>query len=69
MIEQQFPTGWNEERVQKLLSELEARTDEEWAVADEAAAVDGEAQTVVTIPASLLPMVRQLLASYKSVSP
>jgi len=69
MIEQQFPTGWNEERVQKLLSELEARTDEEWAVADEAAAVDGEAQTVVTIPASLLPMVRQLLASYKSASP
>jgi len=69
MKEQQFPTGWNEERVQKLLSELEARTDEEWAVADEAAAVDGEAQTVVTIPASLLPMVRQLLASYKSVSP
>ena len=65
MNEQRFPKGWDEQRVQRLLSELDARTDEEWIAADEAAADDGGEQTVITVPASLLPEIRRLLASHK----
>ncbi len=41
MNEQHFPAGWNEERIQRLLAELDARTEEEWIAADEAAAAGG----------------------------
>ncbi len=63
---QRFPAGWDEQRVQRLVAELDARTDEEWAAADEVAAADEGDQTVVTIPAALLPAVRQLLAAHKN---
>jgi hypothetical protein len=66
MNEQRFPTGWDEQRVKRLLAELEARTDEEWIAADEAAAADGGDQAVITVPLSLLPEIRRLLASHKT---
>jgi hypothetical protein len=65
MSEQRFPPGWDEQRVQRLLAELDSRTEEEWIAADEAAAADGDDQAVVTIPMALLPEVRRLLARYK----
>ena len=34
MNEQRFPPGWDEQRVKRLLAELDARTDEEWIAAD-----------------------------------
>ena len=37
MNEQRFPKGWDEQRVKRLIAELDARTDEEWIAADEAA--------------------------------
>ncbi|MBI3409331.1 MAG: hypothetical protein HY040_13385 [Planctomycetes bacterium] len=66
MNEQKFPKGWDQERVRKLIAELDARSDEEWVAADEAAAADGGDQAVVTVPASLLPEIRRLLASHKT---
>ena len=43
MKEQRFPKGWDSERVQQLISERDARSDEEWIAADEAAAtVEGD---------------------------
>ena len=68
MIEQRFPPGWDEERVKRLLAELDTRTDDEWAVADEAAAAEQDDQTVVTVPVGLLPEIRRLLAAYKPKS-
>jgi chromosome condensin MukBEF ATPase and DNA-binding subunit MukB len=65
MIEQRFPPGWDEERVQRLLTELDSRTEEEWVVADEAAAEEDEDQALVKVPEALLPEVRRLLARYK----
>jgi hypothetical protein len=65
MNEQRFPKGWDEERVKRLIAELDARTDEEWIAADEAATVDGDDQTVITVPAALLPEIRRLLAAHK----
>ena len=66
MNEQRFPKGWDEQRVKRLIAELDARTDEEWTAADEAAAADGGDQAVITVPAVLLPEIRRLLASHKS---
>ena len=53
------------QRVQRLLAELDNRTEEEWVAADEAAAADGDDQAVVTVPVELLPEIRRLLARYK----
>ena len=64
MSEQRFPPGWDEQRVRRLLAELDNRTEEEWVAADEAAA-DGNDQAVVTVPVGLLPEIRRLLARYK----
>jgi hypothetical protein len=66
MNEQRFPKGWDEQRVKQLIAELDARTDEEWIAADEAAAADGGDQAVITVPAALLPEIRRLLASHKT---
>ena len=67
MSEQKFPDGWDEQRVKRLLNELDARTDEGWIAADEAAAEAGDEQAVITVPAALLPEIRRWLASHKTV--
>lgn len=61
MNEQRFPKGWDEQRVKRLIAELDARTDEEWI-----AAADGGDQAVITVPAALLPEIRRLLAAHKT---
>jgi hypothetical protein len=66
MSQQQFPKGWDAERVKNLIAELDARSDEEWIAADEAAAADGGDQAVITVPATLLPEIRRLIASHKT---
>ena len=66
MTEQRFPKGWDEQRVKQLIAELDARTDEEWIAADEAAATDRTDQAVIMVPAALLPEIRRLLASHKT---
>jgi hypothetical protein len=66
MNEQRYPKGWDEQRVKKLIAELDARSDDEWVVADEAGAGADDNQTVVTVPTTLLPEIRRLLASHKS---
>ena len=68
MIEQRFPPGWDEQRVQRLLAELDSRTEDEWVAADEAAAAEQDDQTVITVPVVLLPEIRRLLAAYQSKS-
>jgi len=65
-MNQRFPKGWDEQRVKALIAELDARTDEEWIAADEDASSDGDDQTVITVPATLLPEIRRLLATHKS---
>jgi hypothetical protein len=64
MKPQRFPKGWNEQRVKQLIAELDSRSDEEWIAADEAACETGDEQTNITVPTSLLPEIRRLLASH-----
>jgi len=66
MNEQRFPKGWDENRVQQLIADLDSRTDEEWIAADEAAAADSGEQTVITVPSVLLPEIRRLIAAHDS---
>jgi hypothetical protein len=65
MSDQQFPPGWDEQRVKELLDELDNRSEDDWVVADEAAVTEGDDQVVVTVPRALLPEVQRLLASHK----
>lgn len=69
MKKQRFPKGWDEHRVRKLIAELDARTDDEWIGADEAAAADDGNQTVITVPTALLPEIRRILAAHKGAQP
>ena len=66
MKKQKLPGGWDEQRVKRLLDELDSRTHEEWIAANEAAASDEADQAVITVPISLLPEIRPLLASHKT---
>ncbi len=49
-----------------LPAELDARTEEEWIVGDEAAATKSDDQVVVTVPTVLLPEVRRLPATHRT---
>ncbi len=61
---QRFPTGWDEERVRKVLEHYEAQTEEE-AVAEDEAAFDDPSQTVMEVPNALVPAVRELIARHQ----
>jgi prephenate dehydrogenase len=69
MIEQTFPPGWDEQRVRRLLAELNSRTEDEWVAADEAATAEQDDQVVVSVPVGSLPEIRRLLAAYKPNRP
>jgi hypothetical protein len=57
---QEFPPGWNEERVKKVLAHYEGQSENEAAAEDEAA-YEAEGQTVMIVPTELVPAIRQLL--------
>lgn len=66
MNEQRFPRGWDEERVKKLLAELDARTDEEPISAGtkiERALRSGEERLVNALVAGTVCQVRSLAAA------
>ena len=56
-----FPPGWNEERVQRILQHNASLSEAE-AVAEDEAAFEDSTQTVMEIPYELVPAVRALLA-------
>jgi hypothetical protein len=58
---QNFPQGWDEARVQRVLAHYEKQTEEE-AVAEDEAAYEAEGQTVMIVPTDLVPAIRQLIA-------
>ncbi|MBX9677619.1 MAG: hypothetical protein K2X38_02565 [Gemmataceae bacterium] len=65
MKDQKFPKGWDEQKVRELIEELDARTEEEWVAADEAAIQDAEGQSVIAVPSALLPEIRRLIAAHR----
>ena len=65
MRQNNFPPGWDEERVRCVLAHYENQTEEE-AVAEDEAAYEQDGQSMVEIPYELVPKVRNLIAQYQS---
>jgi hypothetical protein len=65
MKQPQFPEGWDEERVRRVLEHYEAQSDEE-AVAEDEAAYESTTHTAMVIPVDLVPYVRELLAKKRA---
>jgi hypothetical protein len=60
----QFPKGWDEERVKRLVSHYDEQTDEQAAAEDEAA-LESVDCSYVEVPVELVPAVRDLIAHRK----
>jgi hypothetical protein len=60
MKRNRFPTGWNEDRVRRVLEHYERQTEDE-AVAEDEAAFHRRGQTVVVVPKRLVPEVTRLI--------
>ena len=54
----------NEDRVQRFLAHSEEQTEEE-AVAEDEAAVEQPDQTVMEVPTTLVPAIRELIAKHE----
>ena len=63
MKQNNFPPGWDEERVQRVLAHYEEQTEAE-AMAEDEAAFEDQTQTVMEIPTELVPAVRELIARH-----
>jgi hypothetical protein len=63
----EFPAGWDEQRVRELIDYYESQTDAE-AAAEHEAALSGTTGTLMEVPAALVPLVRELIARYESGS-
>lgn len=60
MNDTEFPKGWDEEKVRRVLDRYESQPEEE-AVAEDEAAVE-PSETVMNVPFELVPEVRELIA-------
>jgi len=60
----QFPAGWDEARVRRLLEHYEAQSDEA-AVAEDEAAFETTTHTAMEVPVDLVPAVRELIAKHR----
>jgi len=66
MTNNQFPPGWDEERVRHILAHYELQTDEEAAAEDEVAFKGkGKERAVVEVPMELVPVIRELIGQYQ----
>lgn len=61
MSHQNFPPGWDEERVRAVLEHYEAQSEDEQ-FAEIEAALDEKGVTLEAVPSELVPEVRALLA-------
>ncbi len=61
-----FPAGWDEQRIRELTQYYESQTDEEAAVEHEAA-LSSQTGTLMEVPTELVPLVRDLIARHRRV--
>ena len=59
----EFPPGWDEERVQGVIAHYEQQTRDEAVAEDEAAFAD-ESSMLIEVPIELVPAVRELIAKH-----
>jgi hypothetical protein len=58
---QEFPPGWNEQRVKEVIAYYENQTEDEQVAEDEAALAE-QTHTMMLVPTELVPEVRKLIA-------
>lgn len=64
MKQSDFPSGWDEERVRRVIAHYERQSEEE-AVAEDEAAFESPTATFIEVPNELLPRIRELIAKHK----
>ncbi len=64
MRQSEFPEGWDEERVRKVLEHYEEQKEDE-AVAEDEAAYENRTHSAVDVQVELVPAVRELIAKHK----
>jgi len=62
-----FPTGWDEERVRRVLEHYEQQSEEE-AVAEDEAAGEKPTETLMEVPRELVPAVLEMIAKRQKSS-
>ena len=60
-----YPPGWDEARVHRVLAHYEEQTEAE-AVAEDEAAFENQTQTAMEVPVELVPVVRELIAKHRN---
>jgi hypothetical protein len=60
MSQNKFPSGWDKDKVRRVLAYYEVQTEEDALLEDEACLEPSE--TVMNIPHDLVPKVRELIA-------
>lgn len=61
MSQQEFPPGWDEARVQRLIARHE-QMDDDALIAEDEASQEADGQTLMVLPTELVPAVRELIA-------
>jgi len=61
MKQTNFPPGWNEERVRRVLAHYEAQTEDE-ALAEDESPFEDRGESVMEVPHDLVPIIRELIA-------
>ena len=61
MKQNNFPDGWDEDRVKRVLSHYENQTENE-AIAEDESSWEDTSQTFMEVPNDLVPFVRELIA-------
>ena len=64
MSKKKFPTGWDEEKVGRVLGHYEKQSEEDALIEDELGVEPSE--TVMNVPHDLVPKVRELIAKRQS---
>lgn len=65
MSEQRFPPGWDADKVKALADYYDNQSDDE-AIAEIEAAMEAEDQTLMMVPAELVPTIHELIAKHES---
>lgn len=60
----EFPPGWDEERVQRVIDYYDKQTDDD-ALAEVEAVLAEERYTLMAVPSELVPTVRELIAKHQ----
>ncbi|MDE0553657.1 MAG: hypothetical protein OXI24_05550 [Candidatus Poribacteria bacterium] len=64
----EFPPGWDEERVQSVIAYYDQQTEDE-AVAEAEEAFENETSVLIEVPIELVPAVRELIAKHAAENP